>query len=131
MAYEVPGFKLPSHIAGADLSDNQYYVVEISDEGEVGLADADTDFAVGILQDDPDNGEEAEVMVTGVSKVATQVTDISAGDYLTWDANGRVDNVTTGEDTIIGIALEDSPASISDDVFITMLLISIGEIDLT
>jgi len=131
MAYEVPGFKLPAHVAGADLSDNQYYVVEISDEGEVGLADADTDFAVGILQDDPDNGEEAEVMVTGVSKVATQVTGISAGDYLTWDANGRVDNVTTGEDTIIGIALEDSPASISDDVFITMLLISIGEIDLT
>lgn len=132
MAFQNPGYKLPAHVAGSNLKDNQFYVVEVSGALEVDLASTGTTFPVGILQNDPDAGESAEVMVTGVSKAVTQDADIAAGDYITWDINGRVEKIgDTGNQIVMGIALEGTPATLSADLLITVLLLSVGDIDVT
>lgn len=57
---------MESFIAGEDLSDYQYHGVVLTTTARtVDLADADTDTPVGCLQNDPESGEEAEVMCFG------------------------------------------------------------------
>lgn len=104
MAYQVPGYKLTAHSAENDLSDDQFKFVEISGENLVDVADDNTEIAIGVLQNDPKEGQEAEVMVSGISKVVTQDEDISAGDLVTWNNDGEATEADD-EDYIVGIAL--------------------------
>lgn len=96
--------------AGADLSTKKYYIVKQDTvQTEVVLASAATDNLLGVLQNDPKEGENAVVMLrsaTGTGKVKTGGSG-SAGAHLTADSAGKAVATTTGGDEIIGRALFD------------------------
>lgn len=99
MAWERPVLILPAQLAGEDMSVNAY--------GYQGSAqflfvkqnparDADTvvtctsvkDRPRGVLQNNPESGEAAAVMSSGVTKVVAGAT-VSPGDQVGTDAHGR------------------------------------------
>jgi len=131
MAFQVPGFKLPGHVAAGDLRQNQFYIGDVTGDLEVNVAGAGTDFPIGVIQNDPNTGEAVEVMVTGVTKVVTRDHNITPGDLLTWNTDGRAEKIgSTDSEVVIGIALSDTPgATITQDVLIPMALIPMGEFD--
>lgn len=123
--YHLPGFTAP---ASTDLSAYQYSVVTINDEGEVALC-GNTGLPIGVLQNAPDEGEQAEVMVAGLTKVQFDDgadSDATAGDLIAiTSVNGTVAegndataaNVANG-DTIVGQAYKDvSVGAIGSMVF--------------
>lgn len=66
MAYEIPGDSIGVEVAAVDLSAAQFRAVKFTATGW-DLASAGEQ-AVGILQNDPDADQAANVMTTGVSK---------------------------------------------------------------
>lgn len=105
MAYQNPGYKLVGHSAAVDLSDDQYKFVEVVAENSVNVADGTTTFPVGVLQNNPEADQEAEIMVTGVSKVKTSDDTISAGDLVSVDTDGTA-IAAVSTDTAVGLALQ-------------------------
>ena len=72
MAYEISNYAVKITLpAGADLSSNQYYFVKINSSGNAVLCSAATDKPIGVLQNDPTSGEEAQVLVVGGTKLVT------------------------------------------------------------
>jgi hypothetical protein len=99
---------LYSKLAGADLSSAQYRLIKMaSTAGEVIAAAAGTDDIVGVLQNDPADGEVALIGVGGVMKAQAQAS-LSVGDWLTSDSTGRLTATTTDGDVVVGTALEAS-----------------------
>ena len=124
MAYQVPGYKLTAHAADSDLSNSQYLFVEISGENLVDVASDTSEIAIGVLQNDPNEGEEAEIMVSGVSKVYTSDDNISAGDPVTWNDDGEAEATSsTDEEYVVGIALADG---VDEDVLIPVIMYHMG-----
>lgn len=124
MAYEVPGYKLTAHVADSDFENDAFTFVEISEDNTIVIASNDTTFPVGVLQNNPDEGEAAEIMVSGVTKVKSTDDSISAGDTVTWDDNGEA-AVAGTDDAIVGIALETLNED-TDDTLISVLLLPIS-----
>jgi hypothetical protein len=110
MAYEVPGFKLGTLVAGEDLSGKQYYFVEVAADGDVELGDAVTDRVIGVLQNKPTAGQECEIMVTGVSKIR-QAASINPGVAVGTDAAGLAAANATTTGIVKGIMLENGGAA--------------------
>lgn len=110
MAYELPLFKL-SFTATATLATAQYKVVMIdtANADSVVLSTAITDHPIGILQNNPAAGGNAEVMVAGVSKYIAQGA-ITRGDMLgLGTTDGALTKIVLGTDTtvqVIGQALD-------------------------
>ena len=97
---------IPGLLAGADLSAKQYYAVKFaSTAGEVVVAAANTDKLAGILQNDPADGEVADVAFLGLAYGSAEGA-ISAGDHVTSNSTGQLQLTTTGNDHILGIAVE-------------------------
>lgn len=70
MAYEISNYSVKvTLVAASDLSSNQYNFVKIDSDGKAAAISATTDRAIGILQNDPTAGQEAEVLVVGGSKL--------------------------------------------------------------
>lgn len=101
MAFEVPGFKYPAHIASGDQSGNQFRWVKITGTAQkVLVATAAGEFCVGVLQNKPLANEEAEIMSHGVTKLVAGET-LVAGDRIGTTANGRARkmvDIATGRD---------------------------------
>lgn len=108
---------IPGLVAGADLSSSQYKAVKFaSTAGEVVVVNATTDNCIGILQNDPADGEAA--VVAGAGSIATAlagVTDLAAGERVGFNTTGQVVDHTTDNRRIIGMALEASTAA-NDEV---------------
>lgn len=106
------GLKSASFKAGEDLSSLQYYLVKFSADDTVKSA-SDTDNVVGVLQNEPGNGETAEVAYEGKSKIVASAS-ISAGDFLGSTANGKAVKVTASEGgsarAIVGICAQGASA---------------------
>jgi hypothetical protein len=122
MAYELPLFKLAGLRAAADLSACQYHFVTITDEGVVNVCDAITDVPIGVLQNKPDEGEAAEVVAIGVTKLVTE-ENLSAGQLVSTNANGHAILCEPGSDTtvyIAGIALADSTSGETASILINL-----------
>lgn len=102
-------FTLPGLVATGDLSANQYYVVKVaSTAGAVKVAGTKaTDLLLGILQNDPTNGQPAEVAWGGIC-LAAAAASVTYGCKLTCNSTGQVAATTTDKDEIIGIALKAS-----------------------
>jgi hypothetical protein len=78
-----------SFLAGADLTTaSQYRFVKFDSSGNVVRCSGATDKPVGILQNEPDEGQTAEVQVAGVSKLHTLV-DLDAGDIIATSTAGN------------------------------------------
>jgi hypothetical protein len=99
-------------LAGADLSAKQYKPVKLaSTAGEVVAATAVTDMAIGILQNDPADGEVASIAGVGsVSLVVAGTSVLAAGDFCTCNTTG-VTKTTTDNTAIVGRALTAAAAS--------------------
>lgn len=111
-SYEIPGFKF-SLEAGADLSAGQYHFVKLDANGLAVLCSAITDKPVGVLQNDPGLGEEAEVMATGITKMSAD-SAVAIADEIGTSADGQADTIASGTDTtvrLVGQALQAAGAA--------------------
>lgn len=115
MAREIPGFSF-TLIAGEDLTDSQFCAVDIDGDGKAALPTQGAR-AIGVVQNNPDIGEAATVVVTGVVKVQVGLTGVSAGDSVTVDDDGTIIQPTSG-DRAIGVSLEDTAAGLIGTVLL-------------
>lgn len=112
--------KSVAKIAGADLSAKQYYIMKLhTTEGQVVLCGANG-VAYGILSNEPESGEQADVWVDGNElKVISDGSsiNIAIGDKLKSDTNGKAVQIpaTQTNQNSIGVALQ---ASAADGVII-------------
>jgi murein DD-endopeptidase MepM/ murein hydrolase activator NlpD len=111
-----------SFVAGADLRNYPFAPVRLDATGRVVLAGAN-ERAIGILQNKPNNGETASVMLYGISK-AVAAGAISIGSPVVAAADGQVaaagafhnhgaasDNPPTGQQRVLGFALTAATAA--------------------
>lgn len=104
MSYENP-IQVLSFTAGEDLRTSQFCAVKIHTDGTVKVAGAG-DGAIGILQNKPNQGEIASVMVSGVSLAKFGEAIGNAGVNLKVGAGGKLVNASGADDKIIGVSLE-------------------------
>ena len=97
MAYEIPDFKV-AFTAGEDLSSAQFKFLTMESDGQVDLADAETDIAIGVLQNKPTAGQAAQVMISGITKVEADET-LAAGNLVHPSADGQAAVFAAGTDT--------------------------------
>lgn len=90
MAYEFSNYAVKATlVAGADLSEKQYHFVKIDNgTGRAVIVSGATDRPVGVLQNNPTSGQEAEVLIVGGTKLAAGGT-ASAGQALFANASGQ------------------------------------------
>jgi hypothetical protein len=70
MAYEFSNYAVKvTLVAGADLSAKQYTFVKLNSSGQAIAVAAATDVAIGVLQNKPTSGQEAEVLIVGGTKI--------------------------------------------------------------
>jgi hypothetical protein len=99
MAYEISGYSVKvTLVAAADLSGAQYKFVKLNSSGQAAAIAADTDRPIGILQNAPTAGQEAEVLVTGGSKLVLGGT-LTPASVLGTSASGTGAARTVGTDT--------------------------------
>jgi len=105
--FDVPGF-----VATGDLSSYQYYIVKhASTAGACKLATtAATDTIIGILMNDPTDGQPAEIACVGVCMALAEAS-VAVGNPLTCSSTGRVKATTTDKDEIVGFAVKASAAA--------------------
>ena len=112
MAYEIPVF-CHSFTAAADLSDKQFHFVKLTANDTINVCDAVTDVPVGVLQDAPEAGQAAEVMLVGISKVSSDAA-LTAGNLIGTSADGQADAKVAGTDTtnyVVGQVLSGTGAA--------------------
>jgi len=109
--------------AAADLSDKQFYIVEITGADTVNVCDAATDVPFGVLQNDPKSGETAVIAYADgeITKVVSDgsATAIAIGDQLGTNASGKAVKKTLSGELVLGRALE---ASSADGIIIAMVI---------
>lgn len=106
MSYEYDGLSIGKN-AGEDLSSSRNRFVKIeSGTGDVIQCDTAGEDALGVLQDEPQEGEDASVQIENAPKVeATE--SITKSDDIATDANGKA-RTAQGGDQILGEALENA-----------------------
>lgn len=106
-----PNQGIPGLVATGDLSSSQYKLVKISSTaGAVKVGSAATDDCIGVLYNDPTDGQPAEVVTLGVVAVLAEAS-VSAGNPVACSTTGRVKATTTSNNTVVGYALEASSAA--------------------
>jgi hypothetical protein len=111
MAFEIPGAQF-SFVAGEDLRAKRFYFLKLHTDGTVLLCAADTDNPIGILQNTPNIGQMATVMVDGISKVVGGA-DLSLGQLVGTSSAGKALSYVHGSDTtkyIVGRVVEENSA---------------------
>ena len=107
VAYESPQLAFGTLTAAADLSSKQYHFVKLASATTVNVCTATTDRAIGILQNDPESGEVAEIAIFGISKVVADGT-IAFNNVIGTSADSQADAIVPGTDTSVvtlGIAI--------------------------
>jgi len=114
MAYEISNYSVKiTLVAAADLSALQYHFVKLDSAGKAAAVTAITDRPIGVLQNAPTSGQEAEVLVTGGTKLVASEA-ITEGAIVSTSAAGRGDSIAAGtNDTqfILGTALTEVAAN--------------------
>lgn len=118
MAYEGPTMKLTGLTASADLSSKQFHFVKISGANTVTVCAAVTDRPIGVLQNKPTSGQEAEIVACGVTKLSSDEA-VAAGSVLGSSADGQAQVVTVGSETTVYIAGQALTASTAAGGIIT------------
>ncbi len=111
-----------SFTAAADLASYQYYFVEATDTTDavdVATGASTTYGCLGVLQNAPASGGEAQVRMFGPSKAVCAATTAVFGDWMTRNASGQL-VVTTNGSLAVAWALEvpDAAASSIIDVYL-------------
>lgn len=99
MAFEKP-LLIQTFTAASDItaSTARYTFVKLNSDEKVVPCTAVADFPIGVLQNLPSQGQLAEVMMLGITKVRVGGTDISgvSAAYLGIDTAGRASILTPG-----------------------------------
>ena len=93
-------------VAGEDLSSAQFKFVTLEADGQIDLADAAGERALGVLLNKPTSGKAATVAMTGKVMVEAGAA-VTAGDEIQTDATGDAITAAAG-DVVLGYALEDA-----------------------
>ena len=98
-------------LSGEDLSSSQYYAVmiELGTSNTVivaGTPAAEGTHVIGILQNEPADGEAANVVIGGTSKIV-MAANCDAGEKI-MSSSGKGTPVDGDQKSVIGIALEDN-----------------------
>jgi len=113
MAYEISNYSVKvTLVAGADLSSKQYTFVKLDASGQAVAAAAATDIPIGVLQNAPTSGQEAEVLVVGGTKIVAGAA-IGEGALVGTSATGKAVALVAGTDTtkyVVGTLLTESAA---------------------
>jgi hypothetical protein len=113
MAYEISNYSVKvTLVAGADLSAKQYTFVKLDSSGEAIAAAAATDIPIGVLQNAPTSGQEAEVLIVGGTKIVASAA-ISDGAQIGTTSTGKAVALVAGTDTtkyVAGTILTESAA---------------------
>jgi hypothetical protein len=108
MAYEISNYSVKvTLVAAADLSAKQYHFVKLDSAGKAAVIAANTDRAIGVLQNAPLAGQEAEVLVVGGTKLVAGEA-VAEGAVLSTTSAGKADSILVGTATtqyILGTAL--------------------------
>ena len=97
MAFEFSNYSVKiTRVASGDLSASQYRFVKLSTTDLVVVCSGATDIPIGVLQNAPTSGQEAEILIIGGTKVEAGEA-LAIGDALGIVANGRgaAANITT------------------------------------
>ena len=107
MAYEAAQIKLGQLSASADLSAKQFHFVKLSAATTVDVCSGVTDKPIGILQNSPASGQQAEICIFGITKVVSDGTT-AAGNLIGTSADGQAAVYTSSDTTkfICGQAIE-------------------------
>lgn len=110
--------------AAEDLSSYQYHFVVLNSSGKVRLPDSAAEVALGVLQNAPGNGEAAEVMIMGKSKMvanaALTVGSFVSPEYVGATDAGKAKEATATYACVRGIIVEASEAE--DDLASVLLM---------
>jgi hypothetical protein len=99
MAYEISNYSVKvTLVAGADLSAKQYNFVKLNSSGLAVVVAAATDLPIGILQNAPLSGQEAEILVSGGSKLVLGGT-VAIGAVVGTSSAGAGVAIVHGTDT--------------------------------
>jgi hypothetical protein len=108
MAYEISNYSVKvTLVAAADLSAKQYHFVKLDSAGKAAAIAANTDRAIGVLQNAPLAGQEAEVLVVGGTKLVAGEA-VAEGAVLSTTSAGKADSIAVGSATtqyILGTSL--------------------------
>lgn len=100
MAYEASQPLKHTFVAGEDLTAAQYHFVTLKTDGTIELCDAATEYPIGVLQNKPDEGQEAEVVIVGITKLVAG-EDLDPLDFVSTGADGRGEAAVHGTDTTV------------------------------
>lgn len=103
MAYEASQPLKHTFVAGEDLSAKRYHFVKISADNTIVACSGVTDVPIGVLQSNPASGQEAEVVISGITKVVADEA-LTAGDAVGTSADGQAQVVTVGTETTVYLA---------------------------
>lgn len=110
-------------LAAESLADYQYRFITLADDTTVQLMNGATEYPVGILQNNPADGEMAVVRVIGISKLvmnaAAAVGVVLKSEYVSTSDNGKGDAADTLVDIIRAVVLK---ATGAEDDIATVLL---------
>ena len=113
MAYEISNYSVKvTLVAGADLSTKQYTFVKLDSSGQAVAASGATDIPVGVLQNAPTSGQEAEVLIVGGTKIVAGAA-IGEGALVGTSSAGKAVALVAGTDTtkyVVGTLLTESAA---------------------
>ena len=107
MAFEFSNYSVKiTRVAGADLSALQYTFVKLSTTDTVVTCTAATDIPIGVLQNAPTSGQEAEVLIVGGTKLTAGAT-IAIGNILGTTSAGAASVLTVSDTTkyVLGSAI--------------------------
>jgi len=119
-AYESPQLAFGTLTAAADLSSKQYHFVKLASATTVNVCSAITDLPIGILQNDPESGEVAEIAIFGISKAVADGT-IAAARWIGTSADSQAAGITPGSDTTVYVMGQAIGAASAGETF-TMFL---------
>lgn len=97
-AFEAPGAYQVTFTAAGDLRLLQHHFVKLDSAGKIVAIAAITDRAIGILQDNPNTGQDGGVMLCGISYMKAGAA-MNAGVQLGHDNTGRSKAIVPGTDT--------------------------------
>ena len=113
MAYEFSNYSVKvTLVAAADLSTKQYTFVKLDANGAAVSASSATDIPIGVLQNAPISGQEAEVLIVGGTKIVAGAA-LNEGAQIGTSTAGKAVALVAGTDTtkyVLGTIITESGA---------------------
>jgi len=121
MAYTAGLFYVPGLTAAANYAAHQYKACQVLSTGCTLIATSVlTASVVGLLQNDPASGEEANLAVAGIAKGIAGTSTIVRGSLLGTDTTGRLVVTSTDNAFVVGKSLA-APTAVND-IFEVLLI---------